>query len=31
MNMIPTIQPAALSLHPFTAFDKGWMVLSAGE
>ena len=31
MNMIPTIQPAALSLHPFTAFDKGWMVLSAGD
>lgn len=31
MNMIPTIQPAALSLHPFTAFEKGWMVLSAGD
>lgn len=31
MNLIPTIQPAALSLHPFTAFDKGWMVLSAGD
>ncbi len=31
MNMMPTIQPAALSLHPFSAFDKGWMVLSAGD
>lgn len=29
--MLEKIHPSSLSLHPFTAFDKRWMVLSAGD